>query len=547
MASKGAGGRKGKVAGWAVGLLLKVLWTAFVITTPVLGVWGASSIAAYQNGPVWLVMLSGLLLFPILPVAWDLLSRLLRARRVAKRQKAADRAGRGKVKAKSFLTWYDRLILRTLAVNLLFIGVLLGTHPMVAFEALSARGDWFLEGRTGPTADAWRGRLYWAADRLEWLYVAVKDNPFRDQLEHTDVEPPDPGQAGEVLPRSDATGERPSEPSARPSPSTSASAEPAPSSSATADAGEVPTPDEPADDPASRQRRWPLLAELHPAVRSIPEDAEKSLESVGEYLASQEQDTFFRVKAVHDYVADRVAYDAPAYVEGRYPPQDAATVFRTGTGVCAGYANLAAAMGRAADLEIVVVGGDSRDEQGGISGGGHAWNAVKVDGGWYLMDVTWDSGTVSGRTFKKGYRTTYLYTPPKVFGVDHLPDNPRWQLRDEPLSRGDFIRQPMMSTRFFEFGLELLQPDRSQVTVASYFELVVRNPRSRELLVDYVPLGSRGQGERECSVEGQSQVRGRCQFEGDGQYEVRLLAITERTSNSWTGLYVGKIQVNVAQ
>ena len=52
-----------------------------------------------------------------------------------------------------------------------------------------------------------------------------------------------------------------------------------------------------------------------------------------------------RLKAAHDWVADRIAYDAPAYAVHKYPPQDAETVFARRVGVCAGYAELLAALG----------------------------------------------------------------------------------------------------------------------------------------------------------------------------------------------------------
>ena len=35
-------------------LLLELLWIVVVVLAPALGVWTASSLAAYLNGPVWL-------------------------------------------------------------------------------------------------------------------------------------------------------------------------------------------------------------------------------------------------------------------------------------------------------------------------------------------------------------------------------------------------------------------------------------------------------------------------------------------------------------
>ncbi len=69
--------------------LLKLLLTILVFLTPVLGVWLASSLVAYVNGPTWLVVFSGILLFPLIPITWDLY-------------------GRQKRKEPGILTWGDR-------------------------------------------------------------------------------------------------------------------------------------------------------------------------------------------------------------------------------------------------------------------------------------------------------------------------------------------------------------------------------------------------------------------------------------------------------
>ena len=55
------------------------------------------------------------------------------------------------------------------------------------------------------------------------------------------------------------------------------------------------------------------------------------------HLAQGEPNPWLRVKALHDYVADRVVYDVEAYRSRKFPPQDAPTVFRTRRSVCAGY------------------------------------------------------------------------------------------------------------------------------------------------------------------------------------------------------------------
>src|SRR4051794_26536560 len=104
-----------------------------MIGAPLAGVWLASSLAAFANRATWLPVVSGLLLFPGLPLAWEGIG-VLRARR--------DKLARVR---RRFLTFSDRLILRTLFINLVFLVVLLAAFPSRAFVALSTRGDWMLD------------------------------------------------------------------------------------------------------------------------------------------------------------------------------------------------------------------------------------------------------------------------------------------------------------------------------------------------------------------------------------------------------------------
>src|SRR5262245_18340212 len=87
------------LGGGAVILVLKAIWVAFVVTTPLLGAWVSSSLAAYLNGPPALAAAGGLLLFPALPLAWDAFAEYRRKRRL-----------KGIVKPR-ILTFWDRFIL----------------------------------------------------------------------------------------------------------------------------------------------------------------------------------------------------------------------------------------------------------------------------------------------------------------------------------------------------------------------------------------------------------------------------------------------------
>lgn len=498
-----------KVLGAILVLALKTVVTLLVVALPLLGVWVASSLAAYANGPLWLSICAGALLFPGLPLAWDFWAE----RRRAKKRHAMDREER-------VLTFFDRLLLRTLALNLAFLILILALNPKSAFTALSTRGDWFLDRTDATWKPGARAVVFSLADRLEWLYELADDNPF----EEDDSEEPAPDASTAPDTR-------------RPPPKPSPSKGPSP----------APDDDEPAPDPPPARPTtpyWPMSKELHPAVTSLPASALTSIQSLADHLKSVESNPVLLVKALHDWVAANIAYDAPNYVAGRYPPQDAETVFRTKLAVCAGYSKLLVALGEATGIKIVYVVGHSRDMGGNVSGQGHAWNAVQLGDNWYLIDSTWNAGYVNGSTFTRKYSSDYLFAPPEVFGSNHLPENPRWQLRNDPISRGDFMRQPNLRPRFYAQGLELLSPQRSQVTVHDgWFTTRIKNTRGAQL---YGFVKHKGGTERADCTTTPREGRGveqqvRCRTAGGSTYHVQLFVGEPGSRTSW---YSGQFEVN---
>ena len=159
----------------------KAVCVTLMVGAPLFGVWLASSLAAFANRATWLPLAAGLLLFPGLPLAWEGVG-ILRARR--------DKKAKGR---RRFLTFSDRLILRTLALNLLFLVVLLAAYPSRAFVALSTRGDWMLDGQHGPTAErarkVYEGVEALTADDIAELALFCVSRPPRVNINTLEVMP----------------------------------------------------------------------------------------------------------------------------------------------------------------------------------------------------------------------------------------------------------------------------------------------------------------------------------------------------------------------
>jgi hypothetical protein len=161
--------------GTVLGGLVKLIAFAVMLAIPLLGVWSASSLAAYSNGPLWLAILCGALAFPVLPLAWDLWRERVRARRERESKQPP---------SPRILTFVDRMILRTIVLDGLFLALLFGLWPQAIFTALSTRGDWFLDGVEG--ADGARRAVLSIADGMEWLYEAAHENPYASEEESGD-------------------------------------------------------------------------------------------------------------------------------------------------------------------------------------------------------------------------------------------------------------------------------------------------------------------------------------------------------------------------
>ena len=457
---------------------------AAILATPVAGAWLASSLAAYNNGSPRLCLLAALLLFPLLPLAWEAFA-------------AARHTG---TRTSRFI---DRLILRTLFINVLFVGALLWRFPAQSSVALSTRGDWFLDEKEGPGVESLRHGVFAAARGLDWLYAVAKPNPYERKA--------DDDKAVVATP------------------------EPAPEKKHTIDTTPEPRPIAPT-------ALWPQPMELHHAVREIPAEAEASIESVGLYLRAHSSGPLDRIKALHDYVADRIAYDVPALALPQIPQEDgdAEWVFRNKRGVCAGYARLLRALAAVTGDQVEYIVGDARTSSSpDPAGGGHAWNAAYVEGRWLFIDATWDAGSADDK-FEKKYTSDWLFTPPEVFGVSHHPDDDAWQLVEHPLEMGAFMRQARMDPAFFRHGMKLIDPDRSQVTVHGAFDAHLERRDGLFLLAQARPIS--GGNETNCDITGTASVLVHCAL-GPGAYEVVLF-----DSPAESGRYgsVGSFGVNVS-
>jgi hypothetical protein len=210
-----------------------------------------------------------------------------------------------------------------------------------------------------------------------------------------------------------------------------------------------------------RTQLEPLVAQdtLDRHALQAPPEAEKSVASLAKYLVQPAKSERDKVRLIYRWLTDRVAYDADSYFSGKDGDVTADAVLRSRKSVCAGYADLFEKLAAQAGLSVVTVGGYAKGYgfQPGedFSAGGHAWNAVRIDGTWHLIDATWGAGHLEGKDFVKQFTNYFFLTPPEQLILTHLPQHAKWQLLTPTVPRDEFRKWLKLDRELFDLGVSI--------------------------------------------------------------------------------------------
>ena len=167
-----------------------------------------------------------------------------------------------------------------------------------------------------------------------------------------------------------------------------------------------------------------------------PKALSTDLPQLIDYLSETSTNDLEKVRSFYSWIIHNIKYDNKAYKGGNkrinHSNQD---VLNRRKAVCYGYSDLFKEMCSISKIPCVVISGHPkmpRDAVPNLQSANHAWNAVRIEGQWYLLDATWGAGA------QKHFKEAYFLTPPKLFILDHLPNDPMWQLLDCPISPEDF-------------------------------------------------------------------------------------------------------------
>lgn len=189
-----------------------------------------------------------------------------------------------------------------------------------------------------------------------------------------------------------------------------------------------------------------------------------------------------KARAIFTWIAHTIKYDNSPAALGRkpirysYKTQEeraaklakiendlAQRTLTTKKGVCHGYAMLYTVLARKVGLESEVVHGNAKSNPDDIgklpTESNHAWNVVKVNGKWKLIDVTWGAGGIANgsRNFAFKFDDKYFFTDPDQFFLNHFPADKKWLLTNK--SESEYAVLPL----YMDLGYELVSPAQGVV------------------------------------------------------------------------------------
>ncbi len=171
----------------------------------------------------------------------------------------------------------------------------------------------------------------------------------------------------------------------------------------------------------------------------------QTIEKLAHKLTNQYTKPEEKYRAIFTWISYHIAYDTEALKNSKKRITDPKGVLRKKRTVCAGYSKLFQQMCFSVGLECEIISGWARGSKREIGKElgkktTHAWNAIKLDGQWYLCDVTWAAGYTNGPEFHQDFVDAYFCTPPQLFLNNHYPEDKKWFLTTS-ISKKKFVNQ----------------------------------------------------------------------------------------------------------
>ncbi len=165
--------------------------------------------------------------------------------------------------------------------------------------------------------------------------------------------------------------------------------------------------------------------------------------------------------------------------------------------ICTGYAYLLQELSSLAGLNCKMIHGYGRTVSsniGELSIPNHSWNAIELNGKWYLSDPTWASGyfNIDESAFERQYNNGYFLSSPDLFVKSHYPLEPKWILTENSISIDDFLTGPLVYGNTFKYGVIPLDPVKMNTKISVDEELIFKYYIPRKKVQDTIVMNING-------------------------------------------------------
>lgn len=196
--------------------------------------------------------------------------------------------------------------------------------------------------------------------------------------------------------------------------------------------------------------------------RNAPSSATTSIQNLANYLQQKAVTDLEKARAIYIWITDNIRYDDNSFNKGTYPNGNADYVLTNRTAVCNGYSNLFLALGTEMGIEVKKISGYSkgyRYKKGKrFYKTDHAWNIVKINGGWKIFDSTWGTGygeDVNGKLISsKKFNDYWFNVDPFEAIFNHFPKEREQSFVQPLISLRQYEQLPKLGKSYFELGFD---------------------------------------------------------------------------------------------
>ncbi len=283
-----------------------------------------------------------------------------------------------------------------------------------------------------------------------------------------------------------------------------------------------------------------ILPMIDEHALDVPEEAESSLEDLAEYLSAPARNDEERARAIYRWITANVDYDVAGMTTARRD-RTAEEVLADGKGVCSEYSSLFSRLCELSGLEAVVISGYGKGYGYTVGSkvqdrSNHAWNGVKIDGEWRLVDSTWGAGYLDPQEgFVERFEEFFFLAPPEELIWTHLPQDPNWQLLDDPISREEFERLVYAKPAFFNNDMSIVGPLECTIDGTRGASVTLSAPQDVAVIADLLDEEGRKLPQRFTMVRRSTdEVLVRAACPGPGNFTFRIYS---RRGGSVDGAY----------